>query len=113
MSIPRRHHYVLVTYLSGFVGGDGQLDVLDRTASKSWRQRPEAIAHQRDFYRLDRGQAHENLESITSWNRHRPSMNQNSSRFSRVTNPLPGGRFVNVRSARGVRHRITQKASSW
>lgn len=56
MSIPRRHHYVPVTYLSGFVDGDGQLDVLDRTASKSWRQRPEAIAHQRDFYRLDQGE---------------------------------------------------------
>jgi len=52
----RAHHYLPQFYLAGFtLSGDrnGTLWVLDREQGKSWQTRPDNIAHQRDFYRVD------------------------------------------------------------
>lgn len=56
MNQPRKHHYVPKFLLGGFtdIGStDGYLSVLDLKRSHSWRCKPEAVAHQRDFNRVE------------------------------------------------------------
>lgn len=53
---PRQHHYIPKFYLEGFtISGsqDNYLWVLDIQSGKQWKARPENVAHQRDFYRIE------------------------------------------------------------
>ncbi|QDU75107.1 hypothetical protein Pan97_21290 [Bremerella volcania] len=55
---PRHHHYVPRFYLSNFTDNgtsDGSLHVLDTEKRKTWSCKPKAVAHQRDFYRIENG----------------------------------------------------------
>jgi hypothetical protein len=52
----RAHHHVPAFYLAGFTLSGNRADrlwVWDRKRDKYWRGKPDDIAHQRDFYRVD------------------------------------------------------------
>jgi len=54
--MPRRHHFLPQFYLAGFTSSgdrDGTLWILNREDGKRWQGKPESVAHQRDFYRVD------------------------------------------------------------
>ena len=53
---PRRHHYIPKFYLVGFTPSGEENDflfVLDKDSGKQWKAKPENVAHQRDFYRVE------------------------------------------------------------
>ena len=50
-SMPKRHHYVPVTYLKNFCDGSGQLQVFRKDDSaRPFRQRPESTGFERYYY---------------------------------------------------------------
>lgn len=64
MNEPIFHHYVPRFYLSRFVNSDGRLFVYDKLTEKVFATKPENIAGQNKFYRLDELTAH-GLDPLT------------------------------------------------
>lgn len=49
----RQHHYIPRFFLEGFTDRDGFVHVFDLETARRWKARPEQIARERDFYRVE------------------------------------------------------------
>jgi hypothetical protein len=49
----RLHHYIPRFFLEGFVNPEGFVHVFDLATGRQWKAKPDQIARERDFYRID------------------------------------------------------------
>jgi hypothetical protein len=49
----RQHHYIPRFFLEGFTDPDGYIHVFDLLNARKWKAKPDQVARERDFYRVE------------------------------------------------------------